>query len=84
MTQRADAIRVLLKKHPDGLSTREVVKALGIPEGSARRYLASMADVYVDRWDKHEQGAGSPFPIHVAVPIPRDCPSPSELARRKA
>jgi hypothetical protein len=84
MTQREDAIRVLLNQHPDGLSTQEVIKALGIPEGSARRYLASMADVYVDRWDKPEQGAGAPFPIHCAVPIPRDCPSPSELARRSA
>jgi hypothetical protein len=89
MTQREDAIRVLLNQHPDGLSTQEVTKALGIPESSTRRYLTCMADVYIDRWCKTinadgELSAGPPFPIHCAVPIPRDCPSPSELARRSA
>lgn len=77
LTDRRDVIRELLRKHPDGLTDKEVIKRAGIRLNldKARRLLENMGDAYVDRWVP-----GSPKfpwrPVWCVVDVPPHCPRP--------
>lgn len=69
------AIRELLRKHPDGLSTRQICRLSGIEERVARPALRKMADAYIDRWIRGEFQK-PPEAIWCVVEVPEDCPPP--------
>jgi hypothetical protein len=69
------AIRELLCKHPDGLSTKQICGLTGIAERVTRPALRKMADAYIDRWLRGEYQK-PPEAIWCVVAVPEDCPPP--------
>lgn len=68
-------IRELLKKHPDGLTVKELCSFTGIRDDNVLRSLKSMPDAYIDRWlvakqQKREES------VWVVVEVPEHCPRP--------
>lgn len=73
------AIRELLTQHPDGLTSIQITRALGISkDATTRRCLQAMPDVYVDRWTKERNSRGQFLAIWVRVDVPANCPYPTE------
>lgn len=68
-------IRVLLRKHDDGLTAAQISGALGIKQDSVRQSLGDMPDVYIDRYLEPVRGQ-YPAVWCVVVP-PANCPHPT-------
>lgn len=76
-------IRELLRKHPDGLTTTQMVEMLGISRDSiATRSLKGMPDAYVDRWTKTKNSRGQYLAIWCVVVPPENCPYPTDRWER--
>jgi hypothetical protein len=69
------AIRELLRKYPDGLSTKQICRLSGIGERVTRPALRKMADTYIDRWLPGEFQK-PPEAVWCVVEVPEDCPPP--------
>lgn len=76
---RHSAIRDLLKKYPDGATSRWLAGALGMDADSVQRTLHAMPDAYIDRWDT--SGAGAHAAVWMVVEVPENCPRP--VSRKK-
>ena len=75
---RQQALRKLLRKHPDGLTTTQVVDLSGFSGSDVRRSLAAMPDTYVDRWVRGKRGQY--MKVWCVIRVPEDCPHPKDRA----
>ena len=73
---RQQALRKLLRKHPDGLTTAQAAELSGFDMPDVRRSLAAMPDTYVDRWVKG--GRGQYMKVWCIAYVPPDCPHPTD------
>ena len=73
---RQQALRKLLRKHPDGLTTTQVVDLSGFSGADVRRSLAAMPDTYVDRWVRGKRGQY--MKVWCVIRVPEDCPHPKD------
>ena len=74
------AARMLLREHPDGLTTQAIGAKLQLGRGSMWNVLSSMPDAYVDRWTpSKEEGRGSNTyaAVWCVVVPPENCPHPT-------
>jgi hypothetical protein len=73
-------IREALRKMPDGLSILDLRHMTGLCHHTLRQALVSMADVYIDRWERTSRRYVGPNPqwraMYIAVPIPPNQPKP--------
>lgn len=74
---RHNAIRRVLREHPDGLTVKQLEAYTGFDTGSLRQALKIMPDCYIDRWlmCKNQWGA-----VWCAVVVPENCPKPDEVS----
>ncbi len=75
---RQRALRELLRKYPDGMTTINVSKLSGFTPADTRRTLAAMPDAYVDRWVMGKRGQY--MKVWCVVDVPSDCPHPKDRA----
>lgn len=75
---RQQALRRLLRKYPDGLTTTEAAELVGFSTADTRRSLAAMPDVYVDRWVPGKRGQY--MKVWRVIYVPADCPHPKDRA----
>ena len=73
---RQQRIRDLLRKHPDGMTARQLEPYFNFKPSDIRRCLKVMPDVYVDRWVKGKRGQYEK--VWVAVRVPENCPHPKD------
>lgn len=73
---RQQALRKLLRKHPDGLTTQQAAELSGYDASDTRRSLTAMPDVYVDRWVKG--GRGQYMKVWCVAYVPPNCPHPTD------
>ena len=73
---RQRALRDLLRVHPDGLSTSQIMNLSGFVSSDVRRTLLSMPDVYVDRWVMGKRGQY--MKVWCVAYVPPDCPHPMD------
>jgi hypothetical protein len=73
------AIRELLRRHPDGLTIREILEALPQlkDQKAARKALGNMVDAYIDRWQLPERARGQFASVWCVVQVPDYCPYPT-------
>lgn len=67
-------IRNILRANEDGLTVNDISDQLGIIRENVRTALASMPDVYIDRWVYLGQGPASA--VWCAVHVPEHAPRP--------
>lgn len=74
------AIRAMLHANPDGITAKEIHKAL--PDISKAtvimKTLHRMPDAYIDRWMIGQGTRGQFESVWCAVVKPRDCPHPND------
>ena len=75
---RQQALRQLLRKYPDGLTTTQAAELVGFSTADTRRSLAAMPDTYVDRWVPGKRGQY--MKVWCIVWPPVDCPHPKDRA----
>lgn len=75
---RQQALRKLLRKYPDGLTTTQIAELVGFSTADTRRSLAAMPDTYVDRWVPGKRGQY--MKVWCIVWPPADCPHPKDRA----
>lgn len=75
---RQQALRKLLRKYPDGLTTTKAAELSGFSTSDVRRSLAAMPDTYVDRWVPGKRGQY--MKVWCIVWPPADCPHPKDRA----
>lgn len=73
---RQQALRRLLRKHPDGLTTAQASELSGFDSADVRRSLAAMPDVYVDRWTMGKRGQY--MKVWCIAYVPPNCPHPKD------
>lgn len=67
------AIRMVLQKYPDGLTTSEIAERLEKDASHIRRALLEMPDAYKDRWTiRRKQWTA----VWCVVVPPQNCPKP--------
>lgn len=84
MSARRDAhalVRAYLQANPDGAHCTELAAKLNMTLGVVGKALAAMPDVYIDRWIQRRVRRMQA--VHVAVPVPEDCPPPALRGRTK-
>jgi len=71
------AIRAYLRSKPDGATVQQITTDLNLLNANtARKALAVMPDVYIDRWiDPHR---GQYQSVYCAVMTPANCPHPKD------
>ena len=69
------AIRMVLQKYPDGLTTSEIAERLEKDASHIRRALLGMPDVYIDRWASRRKQWTA---VWCVVVPPQNCPKPKE------
>jgi hypothetical protein len=74
-------IRELLKRHPEGLKSREIADITGIDKRVVNKALESVFGVYIDRWEK-STFQNTLAAIWVVVDVPENCPKPENTGRR--
>ena len=75
---RQQALREVLRQHPDGLTTTQAAELANIGTADARRSLMAMPDTYVDRWVPGKRGQY--MKVWCIVWPPADCPHPKDRA----
>ena len=73
---RQQQLRKVLRRHPDGLTTTQAAELANFSTADTRRSLATMPDVYVDRWVKGKRGQY--MKVWCAAYVPADCPHPRD------
>ena len=81
MKSNHNIIRELLKRHPDGLKSREIADITGIDKRVVNKALESVFGVYIDRWEK-STFQNMLAAIWVVVDVPENCPKPENTGRR--
>ena len=81
MKSNHNAIRELLKRHPDGLKSSDIAKFTGIDNRSVNKSLESIFGVYVDRWEKATY-RNTLAAVWAVVDVPENCPKPENTGRR--
>ena len=81
MKSNHNAIRELLKRHPDGLKSSDIAKFTGIDNRSVNKSLESIFGVYVDRWEKSTY-RNTLAAVWAVVDVPENCPKPENTGRR--
>lgn len=76
---RQKRIRTVLRAHPSGMTTKEIVAVTGMHPANIRTALRSMPDTYVDRWRIGNRGQFEK--VWCAVPVPEDCPHPKDRTK---
>jgi hypothetical protein len=76
---RQNKIRALLRTRPSGMTPGEIAEETGIHIANIRTSLRVMPDVYVDRWRLGRRGQYEK--VHIAVPVPDDCPHPKDRVK---
>lgn len=67
----------MLRLWPDGMTSFELSKQIGVGPSSIAMSLKAMPDAYVDRWVKKSRG---PFAaVWCVVEVPEDCPKPTAI-----
>jgi len=74
-------IRELLKRHPDGLKSREIADITGIDKRVVNKALESVFGVYIDRWER-SVFRNTLSAVCVVVDVPEYCPKPANSGRR--
>lgn len=72
-------IRALLRAHPEGMTTRDLVVTTKASDKSVRHSLGSMPDAYIDRWEFPRQGPLAA--VYCVVEVPENCPRPERAKR---
>lgn len=75
---RQQALRKLLRRYPDGLTTAQVAELSSFDSSDVRRSLAAMPDVFVDRWVPGKRGQY--MKVWCIVDVPANCPHPKDRA----
>ena len=75
---RQQALRRLLRKYPDGLTTAQAAELSGFDMADVRRSLTAMPDVYVDRWTMGKRGQY--MKVWCIAYVPPNCPHPKDRA----
>lgn len=73
---RQQALRKLLRRYPDGLTTAQVAELSSFDSSDVRRSLAAMPDVFVDRWVPGKRGQY--MKVWCIVDVPANCPHPKD------
>ena len=81
MKSNHNIIRELLKRHPDGLKSREIADITGIDKRVVNKALESVFGVYIDRWEK-SVFRNTLSAVWVVVDVPENCPKPANTGRR--
>lgn len=74
-------VRVLLRRHTDGMTIPELIEALKSMDGvtrtehNLRRTIRSMPDSYIDRWELRPRKVYAA--VWCVVTPPEDCPKPN-------
>lgn len=68
------AIRALLRKHSDGLTTKQLARSIGKSELATMNAIKRMPDAFVDRWEGPKRGQYAR--VWCVVVPPPDCPHP--------
>lgn len=76
-TNLTHRIRDVLRKAPDGLTTREIADALSTTANQVQKRLEQMPDAYKDRWTKNP-GNNAWVAVYAVVVPPPDCPRPKK------
>lgn len=69
-------LRAILHCHPEGLTTTALSDMIGSERSNVAKYLQSMPDAYIDRWEKAQRGAYKA--VWCIVEVPDDCPRPTK------
>lgn len=77
---RQQALRKILRQHPDGLTANQLETLVPFSPSDIRRSLSAMPDVFVDRWVKG--GRGQYEKVWCAVHVPANCPHPKDRPYR--
>ena len=81
MKSNHNIIRELLKRHPDGLKSREIADITGIDKRVVNKALESVFGVYIDRWER-SVFRNTLSAVWVVVDVPENCPKPANTGRR--
>ena len=81
MKSNHNVIRELLKRHPEGLKSREIIEITGIDKRVVNKALESVFGVYIDRWEK-SVFRNTLSAVWVVVDVPENCPKPENTGRR--
>ena len=79
---RQQALREVLRRYPDGLTTAQVSELVGFSTADTRRSLAAMPDTYVDRWVLGKRGQY--MKVWCIAHVPQDCPHPKDRTYKYA
>jgi predicted transcriptional regulator len=74
-------IRELLKRHPEGLKSREIADITGIDKRVVNKALESVFGVYIDRWER-SVFRNTLSAVWLVVDVPENCPKPANTGRR--
>lgn len=81
MKSNHNIIRELLKRHPEGLKSREIADITGIDKRVVNKALESVFGVYIDRWENATY-RNTLAAVWVVVDVPENCPKPNNTGRR--
>lgn len=81
MKSNHNAIREVLRQHPDGLTSRRISELTGIDYRSVRKSLETVHGVYIDRWENVTY-RNNLAAVWVVVEVPDNCPKPDNIGRR--
>ena len=81
MKSNHNIIRELLKRHPEGLKSREIADITGIDKRVVNKALESVFGVYIDRWER-SVFRNTLSAVWVVVDVPENCPKPENTGRR--
>ena len=74
-TGAVQKLRAILRCHPEGLTAQALSSMIGADINNARRYLQSMPDAYIDRWEGPNRGQYAA--VWCVVEVPDHCPHPA-------
>lgn len=78
-----EALREILRQHPDGLTVPQLAKLTGRLEGNVYTLLQKKPEFWIDRWER-SGGRGAPRAVWMAPPAdcPRLDPKPTRKVRK--
>ena len=68
-------LRAILRSHPYGLTLRELSDMIGADIDNVRRYLPTMPDAHIDRWEPSPRKQFRA--VWCVVEVPDHCPHPT-------